>query len=51
MASTDGGGVRIGRNGLDGLVGPDCGREFANTIIVHNRKMTKFLFISTVPFF
>lgn len=34
---------RIGFGGRGAL--SDCGREFANTIIVHNTKMIKFVFI------
>lgn len=50
--STDGGGVRIGWNGLTGRVGlAGWGRECANAIIVHNTKMiNEFLFIFSVFF-
>lgn len=47
---TDGGGVRVGRNGGRLVVGPYCGRECTNTIIVHKKKKIKFLFI-LYPFF
>lgn len=45
MASTDGGGVRVGRNGRLVVARSDCGRECDITIMPHNIKMTKFLAI------